>query len=46
MMLDIGHLAARQLRDYDALTPGTVFAEQLSLNEEQAYAIQSEVCRL
>ena len=46
MMLDISHLAARQLRDYDARTPGTVFAEQLSLGEEQAYAIQSEVCRL
>ena len=45
-MLDISHLAARQLRDYDARTPGTVFAEQLSLNEEQAYAIQSVVCRL
>ena len=45
-MLDIRQLAARQLRDYDARTPGTVFAEQLSLGEVQAYAIQSEVCRL
>ncbi len=46
MILDISHLAARQLRDYDARTPGTVFAEQFSLSEEEAYAIQSEVCRL
>lgn len=46
MMHDIGDLAARQLSDYDARTPGTIFAEQLSLSEEQAYAIQSEVCRL
>jgi 2-keto-4-pentenoate hydratase len=46
MMLDISHLATRQLRDYDAHSPGTVFAEQVSLSEEQAYAVQAEVCRL
>ena len=45
-MLDIAHFAARQLQDYDARKPGSQFAEQLSLNEQQAYAIQSEVCRL
>ena len=46
MMLDISDLAHRQLRDFDARTPGTIFAEQISLNFEQAYAIQSEVCQL
>jgi 2-keto-4-pentenoate hydratase len=45
-MHDIKSLAVRQLRDYDARTPGTVFAEQLSLSEEQAWALQSEVARL
>jgi 2-keto-4-pentenoate hydratase len=43
---DLADLAARQLRDYDAHTPGTLFAEGGSLSEGQAYAIQSEVCRL
>ena len=46
MIRDISQLAARQLRDYDDRTPGTIFAEGLSFNEEQAYAVQSEVCRL
>jgi 2-keto-4-pentenoate hydratase len=46
MILDIAELAAGQLRDYDARTPGTMFAEEISLSEEQAYVIQSEVCRL
>lgn len=46
MMLDIAQLAARQLADYDVRTPGTMFAEGLSLSEEQAYAIQFEVARL
>ena len=46
MMLDMTHLAARQLRDCDARTPGTMFAKQLSFSEEQAYALQSTICRL
>ena len=46
MTLDMTDLSARQLRDWDARTPGTMFAEKLSLSQEQAYAIQSEVCRL
>ena len=46
MIRDISQLAGRQLRDYDARTPGTIFAEGFSFNEEQAYAVQSEVCRL
>ena len=46
MTLDIAQLAARQLRDYDARTPGAIFAEGLSLSEQQAYAIQSETSRL
>jgi len=45
-MLDMTHLAARQLRDCDARTPGTMFAKQLSFSEEQAYALQSTICRL
>lgn len=46
MTLDIAQLAARQLRDYDSRSPGTMFAEGVSPSEAQAYAIQAEVCRL
>jgi 2-keto-4-pentenoate hydratase len=45
-MLDIADSAARQLSDRDARTPGTMFAEHFSLSEDEAYAIQAEVCRL
>jgi outer membrane protein TolC len=44
--LDINQLAAQQLRDRDAGTPGTIFAEPISLTSEQAYAVASEVSRL
>lgn len=46
MTLDINQLATQQLRDRDAGTPGTIFAEPISLTSEQAYAIASEVSRL
>lgn len=41
-------LAKRQLRDYQALTPGTYFgeAEESSLALEDAYTMQMEVARL
>ena len=45
-MPEITQLAARQLRDYDAHTPGTMFAESISLDVREAYAIQTEVSRL
>jgi 2-keto-4-pentenoate hydratase len=45
-MVDISSFAARQLRDYDARAPGTLFSQGISLNEEEAYAIQAEVSRL
>lgn len=45
-MLDVTKLADRQLRDYDAHNPGTIFAEPISLDLLDAYAIQTEVCRL
>jgi len=46
MTININQLAARQLSDRDAGTPGTIFAEPISLTSEQAYAIASEVSRL
>ncbi|MFP6670832.1 MAG: hypothetical protein VB857_05390, partial [Pirellulaceae bacterium] len=46
MTLDINQLAAQQLRDRDAGTPGTIFAKPISLTSEQAYAVASEVSRL
>lgn len=45
-MLDIAELAARQLRDYDARNPGSIFADPLPLDLEAAYSIQDEVARL
>lgn len=42
----IGRWASRQLADYDACNPGTVFAERLVLDESQAYALQSAVAEL
>ena len=46
MNTDVAQFAVRQLCDYDARTPGTLFSEGNLLSEEQAYAIQAEVCRL
>jgi len=40
------HWAARQLADYDARTPGSLFAEGLVLNVPQAYALQVAVTEL
>ena len=39
-------LAARQLADYDAHKPGSVFAEGCALTVEEAYRLQIEVARL
>jgi 2-keto-4-pentenoate hydratase len=48
MDLSVRGLAARQLTDYRARTPGTFFAEEdhPRLSLEDAYAIQDEVARL
>jgi 2-keto-4-pentenoate hydratase len=46
MTIDIQQLAAQQLQDRDAGTPGTIFAESISITSEQAYAISSEVSQL
>ena len=42
----IGQWASRQLADYDAHNPGTVFAEGVVLDVAQGYAIQSAVAEL
>lgn len=46
MVFDVQELAQRMLADYDARTPGLLFAEQIDLTIHQAYAIQAEVARL
>lgn len=46
MAVDLQELARRMLADYDAGTPGQVFAEPLHLTTAQAYALQAEVARL
>ena len=46
MTIDINQLAAQQLQDRDAGTPGTFFAKPTSLTSEQAYAVSNEVSRL
>ena len=38
--------ASRQLADYDAHQPGTLFAEGIVLHEAEAYQLQSAVARL
>lgn len=43
---DVGRWASRQLADYDARQPGSVFAEGLVLNVAQGYALQSAVAEL
>jgi 2-keto-4-pentenoate hydratase len=42
----IGRWASRQLADYDARRPGSVFAEGVVLNVAQGYELQSAVARL
>ncbi len=42
----IQELAQRMLADYDARTPGQLFAEPLDLTTVQAYALQAEVAWL
>jgi len=48
MSLSVRGLAARQLADYRARTPGTFFAEedQPRLTLDDAYAVQAEVAGL
>ena len=38
--------ATRQLADYDARQPGTLFAEGVVLDIEEGYALQSAVAEL
>lgn len=42
----IDHWAARQLADYDAHQPGSLFAEGVQLNVAEGYALQSAVAEL
>jgi 2-keto-4-pentenoate hydratase len=42
----IEHWAARQIADYDAHDPGTLFAEGLELDVDQGYSLQAAVARL
>jgi len=42
----IEQLASRQLADYDAHNPGTIFAEGVVLNVAEGYAVQSAVAQL
>ncbi|MFC1596971.1 hypothetical protein ACFL5Q_03400 [Planctomycetota bacterium] len=42
----IGQWASRQLADYDAHNPGSVFAEGVVLNVAQGYELQSAVAQL
>jgi 2-keto-4-pentenoate hydratase len=44
--LDFDRLAARMLRDYDAHTPGTLFAEGVRLSLDEAQILQDTVARL
>jgi 2-keto-4-pentenoate hydratase len=46
MILDLQELARRMLADYDARTPGQLFADPLDLTTVQAYALQAEIVRL
>ena len=42
MVVDLQDLARRMLADFDARTPGKLFAEPLDLTTVQAYALQAE----
>ena len=46
MVVDCHELARRMLEDFDARTPGQLFAEPVDPTTEQAYALQAEVTRL
>ena len=46
MLVDFQELARRMLADYDARTPGQLFAEARDLTTVQAYALQAEIARL
>ncbi len=46
MVVDFQELARRMLADYDARTPGRLFAEPFDLTTVQAYALQAEIARL
>jgi len=46
MIVDLQELARRMLADYDARTPGQIFAEPLDLTAAQAYGLQAEIARL
>ncbi|MDG3002402.1 2-keto-4-pentenoate hydratase [Paludisphaera mucosa] len=46
MSVDPQGLARRMLADFDARTPGRLFAEPIDLTSGQAYALQAEVARL
>ena len=44
--MNIPELAARQLADYDAVQPGMMFADGITLSVEEAYTVQSAVADL
>jgi 2-keto-4-pentenoate hydratase len=46
MLVDLDELARRMLADYDARTPGRLFAEPGDLTAGQAYALQAAIARL
>jgi 2-keto-4-pentenoate hydratase len=46
MVDDLKQLARRMLADYDARTPGQIFAQPLDLTIFEAYALQAEIVRL
>jgi 2-keto-4-pentenoate hydratase len=46
MALDLKELARRMLADFDALTPGRMFAEPCDLSVPVAYALQAEIAGL
>ena len=46
MIDDLKQLARQMLADYDARTPGQIFAQPLDLTIFDAYALQAEIARL
>ena len=45
-MVEVGELAARQLKDYDSHQPGMLFAEGCVLDVSQGYELQNAVAKL
>ena len=45
-MVEVGELAARQLKDYDSYQPGMLFAEGCVLDVSQGYELQNAVAKL